>query len=192
MARRKKTNDFWGGPLLLIVALPVILANWLHEQLGIPQELTLVLLGGLVVWGLFRYSVRYFADQDEKLRAIRIANVDSMNGIEFEQYLRRLLTSQGYSVKGTPGSGDLGVDLVAERDSDRVAIQVKRYNTKVSRRAISDAVAGMRHYRCNRAMVITNNRFTTGAEVLARSTGCTLVDRDALTQWIVALQRSST
>jgi len=45
-------------------------------------------------------------------------------------------------------------------------------------------VAGMQHYRCTKAMVITNNYFTPGAETLARSTGCLLVDRDTLAKWI--------
>jgi restriction system protein len=113
-----------------------------------------------------------------------------MTGIDFEWYLQKLLTSQGYNVRTTPASGDFGVDLVASRNCDNIAIQVKRYNTKVSRRAISDAVAGMQHYRCNKAMVITNNYFTPGAITLARSTGCMLADRDTLAGWIVEFQNT--
>jgi len=111
-----------------------------------------------------------------------------MTGVQFERYLQDLLGSQGYRVSLTRASGDLGVDLIACRAQDRIAIQVKRHNANVSRRAISDAVAGMQHYRCNRAMVITNSHFTPGAIVLARSTSCTLVNRDRLAQWILQFQ----
>jgi restriction system protein len=111
-----------------------------------------------------------------------------MNGVEFENYLKRLLKSRGYSVNMTGGSGDLGVDLIASRGSECVAIQVKRYSGAVTRRAISDAVAGMQHSRCNRAMVVTNSHFTTGARTLAHSTNCTLVDRNTLAEWILELQ----
>ena len=68
---------------------------------------------------------------------------------------------------------------------------MKRQNSKVSRRAISDAVAGMQHYHCNKAMVITNNYFTPGAATLARSTGCALIDRGTLAAWIVELQNAT-
>ncbi len=113
-----------------------------------------------------------------------------MAGVDFERYLQKLLSAQGYRVSMTKGSGDLGVDLVAARGGDKIAIQVKRYKTKISRRAVSDAVAGMQHYRCNKAMVITNNYFTPGAVTLARSTNCILINRDALAQWIVAFHNA--
>jgi len=91
----------------------------------------------------------------------------------------------------TKASGDFGVDIVASNNNDRFAIQVKRYTTKVSRRAISDAVAGMYHYGCNKAVVITNHYFTPGAVKLAQSTNCILIDRDALTKWIIEYQGQS-
>ncbi|HEV2045853.1 MAG TPA: restriction endonuclease [Chthoniobacterales bacterium] len=183
MARTKKNEEAL-GILALIVGAPILFANWLHDKIGIPQPVTYVSLGLILVVGLWLY----FAERNKRFRAIRIANIDSMTGIEFEAYLKKLLSSQGYSVTIIGGSGDLGVDLIASRGAERIAIQVKRYNSRISRRAISDAVAGMQHYRCNRAMVITNSHFTPGALMLARSTNCSLVDRDVLARWIVELQ----
>src|SRR5262249_6354482 len=116
---------------------------------------------------------------------------DSMTGIDFERYLQELLKSQGYSVRLTQASGDLGVDLVASKNAEKIAIQAKRNSSKVSRRAVSDAVAGMQHYRCNKSMVITNNYFSPGAVTLARSTGCFLVDRDELAEWIIGFQHTN-
>jgi HJR/Mrr/RecB family endonuclease len=185
VARKRKNNAL--GILVLIIGLPVLFANWLHDKLGVPTWLIYTLLISVAVAALFAY----FAEQNRKFRAIQIANIDSMTGIDFERYLQKLLTTQGYSVHMTQASGDLGVDLVASRSGDKIAIQVKRYNTKISRRAISDAVAGMQLYRCNKAMVITNNYFTPGAVTLARSTGCILVDRDMLARWIVEFQNVS-
>lgn len=187
MARKKKGEEAL-GILALILGAPVLFANWIHNKTGIPQAVTYVLLGSILVGGLWLY----FSKRNKRFRAIRIANIDSMTGTEFEGYLRRLLNSRGYSVTMAGGSGDLGVDLIASRGSERVAIQVKRYSSAVSRRAISDAVAAMQHYRCNRAMVVTNSHFTPGALMLARSTNCTLVDRDTLGEWIVELQAAAT
>lgn len=183
MARKKKSDEAL-GILALIIGAPIFFANWIHDKTGIPQAVTYVLLGLILVGGLWLY----FSERSKRFRAIKIANVDSMSGVEFEIYLKKLLNSRGYSVSIIGGSGDLGVDLIASRSAERVAIQVKRYSGAVSRRAISDAVAGMQHYRCNRAMVIASSHFTPGALTLARSTNCTLIDRDTLAEWILELQ----
>lgn len=155
---------FCNGLMILVLALVI----------GIPTVL------------IFNHN----KEVEKKYRGMQIANIDSMTGIEFEQYLKRILTNQGYSVSMTDVSGDLGVDLVASGNGNRIAIQAKRHSDKVSRRAISDAVAGMNHYGCNKAMVITNNYFSPGAIVLAKSTDCILIDRDTLAKWVNEFQNT--
>jgi restriction system protein len=120
---------------------PVLFVNWIHDKIGIPQVVTCTILGLIVVGGLWLY----FAERNRRFRAIRIANIDMMSGVEFERYFKKLLNFQGYSVRIIGGGGDLGVHLIATRGAERIAIQVKRYNSRISRRAISDAVAGMQH-----------------------------------------------
>lgn len=127
-------------------------------------------------------------EQNKRLKAIEISNVDLMEGVEFEEYLQKLLTGRGYSIDITKASGDLGVDLVAAKGDEKIAIQAKRFKANVSRRAISDAVAGMTYYGCNHAMVITNSYFSPGAMELATATGCILIDRDTLVNWIIEFQ----
>jgi restriction system protein len=168
--------------MLLILGIPVLLVNWISDKTGIPAAVTwtaAILAAALCT---------HFWAQNRKFRALQIADIDSMSGMKFEQYLKKLLISRGYRVSMTAASGDLGVDLIACGAQERIAIQVKRHTGKVSRRAISDAVAGMQHYQCNKAMVITNSHFTPGAIMLAQSTQCTLVDRDELAQWIMQFQ----
>ena len=69
----------------------IFFANWIHDKIGIPQSVTYITFSLVVVTALYRY----FAKQRRKFRAIKLANVDSMTGIEFERYLRQLLTSRG-------------------------------------------------------------------------------------------------
>jgi len=133
---------------------------------------------------LLKVGKEYEKQTEIKYRGIRISQIDMMEGIEFENYLQKVLIHLGYEVKLTPASGDFGVDLVASRDNESIAIQAKRQNSAVSRRAISDAVAGMNYYNCTDAMVITNNYFTPDAKTLADSNNCTLIDRDTLARWI--------
>jgi hypothetical protein len=126
--------------------------------------------------------------RNQYLKSISTSQVDEMNGIEFEHYVREILVHQGYSAKVTQGSNDYGVDIVAKKGKDRYAIQVKRYSGKVSRRAVSDSVGGMSFYNCNKSMVITNSYFTKGATELANSNSCILVDRSILSRWIYEFQ----
>ncbi|MEZ4632559.1 MAG: restriction endonuclease [Deinococcales bacterium] len=114
----------------------------------------------------------------------QLAKIDSMKGLEFEAFVSELLAHKGYKTTNTKGSGDFGVDVIAQRGRTRYAIQVKRYRSKVSRTAISDAVAGKYHWKCDKAWVFTNNYFTDDAKELADSTDCLLTDRDGLIQML--------
>ena len=111
--------------------------------------------------------------------------IDSMNGHDFEYYVARILKHNGYSdVEVTSGSNDFGVDVLASKGSDRYAIQVKRQQSTVSRRAVSDAVAGAAHYSCNRSMVITNSRMSKSGQQFADSTHCIVIQREELIELI--------
>lgn len=130
-------------------------------------------------------------EEEELNRSLTIANIDYMNGLEFEHYISKILNSKGYKARVTRASNDYGVDIVASDKDDKYSIQVKRYNTNVSRRAVSDAVAGKSIYNCNKAMVITNSFYSPGAIELAKSTSCILVDRDELKLWIYDYQNKN-
>jgi restriction system protein len=127
-------------------------------------------------------------EQERRVRALQLSEVDDMNGFDFEGYVARLLEHQGYESRITTGSRDFGVDIIAEKGKSRYAVQVKRYKNQVSRRAVSDAVAGKGYYDCKEAMVVTNSHFSKGARELAEATECELVDRDTLAEWIIDFQ----
>ena len=120
---------------------------------------------------------------------LTISNADSMKGIEFEYFIAKLLRSREFiNVKVTQGSGDFGVDIIAEKQNDRYAIQVKRYSKIVSRRAVSDAVAGKDYYNCNKAMVITNSHLSIKSKEFAQKVGCIIIEREELAKWILNFQ----
>ena len=109
-----------------------------------------------------------------------LKEIDKMKGLDFEVFIGELLTQHGYKTQNIKGSGDFGVDVIAEKNGTKYAVQVKRYTSNVSRTAISDAVAGKFHWDCEKAWVITNSYFTSDAKLLATSTDCKLTDRDEL------------
>jgi restriction system protein len=168
--------------------LPILVARSSELEFAInPLFLWFVVIGGflLLIAGLRFANAR---EEARLIRSIQLSGIDDMSGIDFERYLQRLLEARGYVVQCTPASNDFGVDLVASSNRQRIAIQVKRSRNRISRRAVSDAVAAKTHYGCNSAMVITNNYFTRGAAILAQSTDCSLVDRSALAEWIKEFQ----
>ena len=111
---------------------------------------------------------------------ITIDDIDLMSGTEFEAYIKQLLESMGYKCKLTKTTGDQGIDIIAEKDKIKIAIQTKCYSAKVGNHAIMEAVAGMKHYTATKCMVITNNYFTKSAVELAKSNNVVLWNRDTL------------
>lgn len=104
-----------------------------------------------------------------------------MDGHQFEHYCAELLKRNGYhKVRVTPGSGDNGVDILAERDGISYAIQCKCYSRKLGNKAVQEVFSGCTFYGCDEAVVLTNSYFTEPAKEAARRTGVTLWDRDTL------------
>ena len=101
--------------------------------------------------------------------------IDTMSGVEFEDYVARVARSCGVSVIMTSATGDWGVDLIVGRRPDRLAIQCKRVARPVGTGAVQEVVAGAAMQDCTHTMVVTNNDFTPAARKLAERHGCTLV-----------------
>lgn len=113
-----------------------------------------------------------------------IKHVDTLNGIEFERYLKAHFIKKGYKVYLTPPQGDYGVDLVLEKHGERTAVQAKRYNHeqgyKVNYKAVQEVAAGKAIYKCTKGIVITNSFFTESAKDLAKYNNIELWDRKEL------------
>ena len=118
-------------------------------------------------------------------RRFRRADYDDMDGWEFEEYVGELLVKDGYiHVEVTRGSGDQGVDVLAERDGVSYAIQCKHYQAKISNKAVQEAYAGAEFYGCDVPVVVTKSYFTPSAEELADEIGVELWDREELNRMV--------
>lgn len=111
-------------------------------------------------------------------------DIDAMDGVEFEHYVAARLQRAGWDVSFTPAVGDYGVDLIAEKDGEYVAVQCKRYGKAVGVAAVQQVVSGARHHSCTRSIVVSNQEFTTAAKRLAFTHGCQLIGRKALQSWV--------
>lgn len=110
------------------------------------------------------------------------ADIDLMEGRDFERFCAELLKRRGFlEVEVTKGSGDYGIDILAEKDGVTYAIQCKCYDgTPVGVSAIQEAYAGRDYYDRMVGAVMTNQYFTSPAVEAARKLKILLWDRGYL------------
>ena len=117
----------------------------------------------------------------QRARRRRPEDYDLMEGHEFEYYCAELLERNGFrEVKVTKGSGDYGIDILAEKDGVTYAIQCKCYGTPVGVKAVQEAYAGRDYYDRMVGAVLTNQYFTQPAAEAARKLKIRLWDRGYL------------
>ena len=110
---------------------------------------------------------------------------DLLEGHEFEYYCADLLMKRGFQeVEVTRGSGDYGIDILAERDGVTYAIQCKCYSAPVGVKAVQEAYAGRAYYDCMVGAVLTNQYFTQPAVEAAKKLKILLWDRGYLESMI--------
>lgn len=119
-------------------------------------------------------------NQISKIHIYTLTEIDKMKGVEFEQVVSNIFFKMGYNTKTTKITNDQGIDIIATRGEEKIAIQVKRYSGIVGNHAIMEAVAGMNYYQANKCMVITNNYFSKSAIKLAKVNNVILWDRNIL------------
>lgn len=113
------------------------------------------------------------------------SDLDLMEGHDFEYFCAELLRKRGFQeVEVTKGSGDYGIDILAEKEGITFAIQCKCYGTPVGVKAIQEAYAGRDYYDCMVGVVLTNQYFTTPAVEAAKKLKILLWDRGYLESMI--------
>lgn len=123
------------------------------------------------------------ANNNESTEHINV--IDSMEGHDFEYFCADVLRKNGFvNVEVTQGSGDHGIDIVAEKDDISYAIQCKCYSSNIGNSAVQQAHTGKSLYKKDVAVVMTNQFFTQQAKDEAAQLGVKLWDRDKLNELI--------
>lgn len=191
--RRSRDSDGNGIGILVVAVALVVLVGYMKLS---PQVFQLLLAGILLIAAIVILSVMYAhfrrsVHEQQKQQALSMADVNAMDRLEFEKYVAQLLKSQGYTNVTLTERYDYGVDIISVRDGIRWGVQVKRYGDLVKAAAVRQVVTALNHYKCQRAMVVTNSVFSRPAKSLAASNNCTLVDHEILSEWIFQFQRRS-
>lgn len=142
-----------------------------YKSIGIIVLLILVLAGIVAAICLFLTRAR------RKMPS----SLDLMEGHDFEYFCAELLRRRGFrEVEVTKGSGDYGIDILAEKDGITFAIQCKCYAAPVGVKAVQEAYAGRDYYDCMVGAVLTNQYFTAPAVEAAKKLKILLWDRGYL------------
>ena len=135
----------------------------------------------LIIALLFLFLLIWFIISYISKRRSRVRDYDLLDGHEFEYYCAELLRKRGCKeVEVTKGSGDYGIDILAERDGVTYAIQCKCYGDSVGVKAVQEAYAGRDYYDCMVGAVLTNQYFTGPAVEAAKKLKILLWDRGYL------------
>lgn len=107
--------------------------------------------------------------------------IDSLDGEEFEDLLAIYFKGVGLGVTKTKKSHDYGADLLIKIKKETIAIQCKLYyKHSVGNSAVQEISTAKEFYGADRAMVITNSKFTRPSEILAGTIGVQLIDGEKL------------
>jgi len=84
-----------------------------------------------------------------------------MSGWDFERYCADCLLKKGFTkAEVTAGSGDHGVDIIAEQNGIRFGIQCKLYQGQIPNKAVQEAYTGASYYDCDVAVIMSNSELT--------------------------------
>lgn len=104
---------------------------------------------------------------------------------EFEGFVAEVWEQRGYDTTVRSGSGDRGIDVVAEYGSEKVLIQVKRYGkeNKVGSQTVRKyATLYQQVDDADQVVIVSSGFFTSGAEQLASDLDVEAVDVNDLYQ----------
>jgi len=114
-------------------------------------------------------------------------SLDSLSGIEFEEFITQLLKAMGFRTQVTKASGDGGVDIVAILDKPitggRYLFQCKRFapDSLIGAPIIREFYGAVSaDKKANKGILITTSGFTVQAKEFAGEVGIELIDGQGL------------
>lgn len=183
--RRRKSNG--GDGVVGLVIFLALVAYAYHIDLNSALNYVLLILIAVAAIVLAVMAWRWWRARQHHLLITNLEQeVDGMTGLEFEKFVADLLRRQGYTRVKITETYDLGIDIIAYKDGIKWGVQAKRYSGMVKAAAVRQVVTALKYekYKCDRAMVVTNNYYSRPAKELAKSNDCVLVDRDILATWV--------
>jgi restriction system protein len=153
---------------IFIVAFPLVSSSVWTVVFASARSVGLVTLAIGVAFGVaaFIASRRAQAQHDRfQKTGFTAGELRELSPGQFEEWCGDRLREQGYRVTIVGGQSDHGIDLIAERDGVRMAVQCKRWFgvRQVGEPQIRDLLGAMQHEQVTSGMVLTTGHFSEAA-----------------------------
>lgn len=178
-----------------VIIFTSIVIYYALVSVGLPSSFVLNMIMIVLIFWLLVYIAynpimfivnnifEIFKERKIKKAVRSTLNIDELSWSEFEYYVAEKLKQQGYTGVRLTEHYDLGVDIIAKKNDITWGVQVKHYKNLVGVDAVRQVVSALNKYKCDRAIVVTNNFYTWPAQEIARSNNCILIDRITLAKW---------
>ena len=93
---------------------------------------------------------------------------------QYEKYVANYFQNKGYKVKQTPYFNDYGVDVFAEKNKEKIAIQAKMFsnsNRKINRQMVMEFYGAKDFFNCNKGIIVTDGEIIQNAKDVADKLG---------------------
>ncbi len=180
-AKRKKSFMLYLFGVLAIAG--TYSCNYLSAVKSVPYSLAVCIVVPPCTFVLYlAYRIR------SKIRRRYLGQglnkIDKMTGEEFERFLYYHFEAAGYKALKIGQSNDYGADIILTKGRTKIAVQAKRYQSRVGIKAVQEVIGAVKYYHASKGMVVTNSRFSKQAEELAKEAGIELYDRDYVKELI--------
>jgi len=127
----------------------------------------------IVRWRLDPVGLKLIGQEDKKLPVEELFKSfetigKTRKGFAFQEFVAKLFEKKGYGVKRIQKTGDFGIDIIAQKDKENIAIQCKMFkeDTKVSNEVVQNALgASQSPYSSNKVIIVTTAKgFTDSAK----------------------------
>jgi len=128
-------------------------------------------------------------EQVKKWREIDIGlsnNFADYSPYEFEKFIAELFSRMGYKTEVTSKVKDYGVDVVAKKGENTVAIQVKKFSkgNNVGAKEVQQILGAMWKVKADQSIIITTTGFTVYAREQAKEAPVELWDKKRLHEMV--------
>lgn len=195
--RQRKVNENKYGRILSCIVILGLITNYFFQQTGsifsglIIGVFSYPLYVSFIIFILFRdYEsavqdafTRYITDCIAYYNWQQKLKKDfwlCLSGHQFETELAKVYRSNGYNSIVTKGSGDKGVDIILEKDSDKILVQCKAHKKAVGPAVARELFGAMNSFGIKKGIIASLSGFTKGVYEFVKDKEIELISIDEI------------
>lgn len=135
----------------------------------------------------YHSSIDEIIEKENKHKTIakKVEQLYELTPREFEEWTANLFNSLGYEkITLTPQSNDKGIDVLAEKNGMKIAVQCKKFKGLVVSPDIQKFIGAIKYAEVDKGFLITTGTYSVEAEKMAISSSIEIYDKVRLVDLI--------